>query len=201
MCINTMMIEAVGGAGSPPAGRTPTYPLGLPDDAVAAGALGRVEALVGNLRERVHVARGPRGRHADAGREHDARGDAIPELVADRREQPLAAGDRRLGARLGHQQHELLATRADQDVLGPQLAEQQAAGPHQHLVADLVTEAVVDGLEVIEVEHGEAERLRPGGRGVAVELARGIAGGGWPPPAPPGGPASPAPPPPPPPPP
>ena len=91
------------------------------------------------------------------------------------RPQALAAGGGRAGVGVRHQQHELLAAGAHDDVLAAHLAEQQRGDAHQHAVAGLVAEAVVDDLEVVEVEHGEAERAGARGGGVAVDLAREVA--------------------------
>ena len=66
-----------------------------------------------------------------------------------------------------HQHDELLAAGAGDHVGVADDAHQQAGDAHEHLVAGVVAVLVVDALEVVEVEDGEAE----GGLG-AVELAR-----------------------------
>ena len=66
-----------------------------------------------------------------------------------------ASASASVGAR--HQQHELLAAGARDDVVGADLLAQQLGHAHEHAVAGLVPEAVVDRLEVVDVEHGQAD--------------------------------------------
>ena len=82
-----------------------------------------------------------------------------------------------LGSVSRHQDHELLAAGSHDDVVGAQLVDQQPGDAHQHLVAGVVAEAVVDRLEVIEVEHGEAAVPGAALAGQPLELAREVAAG------------------------
>ena len=70
----------------------------------------------------------------------------------------------RLGAvfDLGHQDRELLAPDPRRQVAGAALGGEDAAEADQAVVPRLVPEAVVDGLESVEVEHHQADRPPPG---------------------------------------
>ena len=93
----------------------------------------------------------------------DARADVA--LVLADAHRRLEAFDDALGQLLGadvvaavEQQHEFVATAARrQRMLGHQPA-QAVADLHQQLVADLVAEAVIDALEVVQVEVEQRQR-------------------------------------------
>jgi hypothetical protein len=59
---------------------------------------------------------------------------------------------------LGHEQRELVAAQAGQDVLGAGDVAQRAGDGGEHRVAALVAERVVDRLEVVDVEQRQRER-------------------------------------------
>ena len=90
----------------------------------------------------------------------DARAGVHMELVAEHRERPVEVlGDARGDAHglllvsVLQQHGEFIAAEAGDGVFGPD-AEQEALGdPRQHEVAGVVTEAVVDDLEVVQVEE------------------------------------------------
>ncbi len=59
---------------------------------------------------------------------------------------------------LGDQQHELVAPGARDSVPVAHARDETLAGDAQQPVADVVAEAVVDQLEVVEIDEGDAER-------------------------------------------
>ena len=140
------------------------------DDAVAAARLGLVDGGVGrgeqhfDRRRRICVAAMPMLTVAAAGPAR-SRSTLASKRLAD------ALGDRRWPRRCvvsGSDEAELLAAHAEQLVGRPDAASATSAKALQHAVAGLVAEAVVDRLEVIEIEHqqrhGAAQRRRGGGR-------------------------------------
>ena len=94
---------------------------------------------------------------ADAGRDGDPQAGA--ELDGgDRAARALDGGECLLLAGLGHEQRELVAAQAGEDVLGAGDVAQRGGDRGEHGVAALVAERVVDRLEVVDVEQGERER-------------------------------------------
>ena len=160
------------------------------DRSPGRGALGDVHRGVG-VRQEVGCGRGQLGvvhRHADAG--------GHVEVVAadlERRRERIEDAVGELGGRLGFldEEHELVAAEAGQaDQVGVAGAGRLDPIGHraQEVVAGGVAEAVVDGLERVEVdeEHGEVPgrrlvdaRREQVGEGLAVREARhGVVGGG-----------------------
>ena len=82
--------------------------------------------------------------------------------------------------RVRQEDAELVAAQAGHQVLGARGGPQPGRGHRQQLVARAVPEVVVDGLEVVEVEHGDAERapaaLRGLGQGPAAAHEQGPVG-------------------------
>ena len=76
---------------------------------------------------------------------------------------PDALGDLGASGEIGTRQHrdQLLAAIAGRQVLLANFFAQHLGHQAQHLVADAVAEIVVEGLEVVDVEHQHAERLAP----------------------------------------
>ncbi len=76
---------------------------------------------------------------------------------------PDALGDLGTGAKVGVRQHrnQLLAAIAGRQILLANLFAQHLRHQAQHLIADAVPEIVVEGLEVVDIEHQHAERLAP----------------------------------------
>ena len=137
-------------------------------DAVLAAALRGVHRPVGADEERVGGA--PVGRVGDdADRDGRARVDAGHALLGDGQADLLgedpAAG--RVG--LGQERDELVAAVAGRDVDLADAAADDVRDAAQDLVAGDVPEPVVDRLEVVEVEHDQAER--PAGAVAARDLA------------------------------
>src|SRR6478735_9016143 len=93
-------------------------------------------------------------------------GDRVPgeDDVGDRGAD-LLGGDDGAGD-VGVRQHdgELLAAVAAGEVAVPQHGPQRGADVGQYLITDGVTEAVVDVLEVVQVEHQQARRGQGAGR-------------------------------------
>ena len=69
----------------------------------------------------------------------------------------MRLGVRQAGVR--HDHHELLAAVAARQVDGAHIGGQPHGELAQHLVADVVAEAVVDLLEVVDVDHQRRHRL------------------------------------------
>ena len=85
-----------------------------------------------------------------------------------------------LAAQVLAQQHELVAAEARRRVARPQHAAQPLGDRQQELVAGRVARAVVDDLEVVEVEEEHRhERLRARRPGPARGRAGRAAGRGW----------------------
>ena len=134
---------------------------------VAARPLGLVHRRVGDLQERRRGRCASRGAVAPpidtvspstttvscGARDGDAqRGDPLPDPLGDRprpRPRVLAVGP-------PQQHHELLAAEPADEVVVAHLVAQRRGDGGEHLVADEVAEAVVDQLEVVEVEHEHA---------------------------------------------
>ncbi len=122
-----------------------------------AGGLGRVHGGVGVAQQLVGavVVEG-------AARDPDAdRGRQLLALDAERRLERLgqALGDGRRVASVLEQDRELVAAEAGARVAVPQAGADAVGDLQQQLVARLVPEAVVDGLEVVEVEEQDRDRF------------------------------------------
>lgn len=76
----------------------------------------------------------------------------IDRVRADRPAEPPRHDRGLLGTRLGKEQAEFLAAQPAQRIVGPRLIGAQFGEPADHQVADGVAVAVVDPLEVIDVE-------------------------------------------------
>ena len=83
---------------------------------------------------------------------------------ADETAELLGARSRRIGIGLGHDDHELFAAIAADEVDAPDVAGQHFRDLAQHEVAGHVTVGVVDPLEVVQVDqHDRARPLVAGG--------------------------------------
>ena len=127
-----------------------------------AGAAPRLRPVHRGVRVAQHVLRAlvPRAgqcdAHADAG-EHlvPAHNQRVGELLVD----PIGDADGvRLGGDVVEQDGELVAAQPRQRVARPQAALQPPRGADQQLVAGLVSQAVVDRLEAIEIEVQHREQ-------------------------------------------
>jgi hypothetical protein len=140
--------------------------------AVLAPGLGRVRGHVGVAEQLLGLvdARPAHG-HAQAGLDRDG-----PAVEAERLVQAVEdpAGDRRRRVGVGDplQQHaELVAAEAGRGVGRAQAALEAPGRGHQQLVAGGVAEAVVDVLEVVQVDEQHGQVARPGaGQGVLDPL-------------------------------
>ena len=94
-------------------------------------------------------------------------------LVAHRREHRLTGEPRLLGAALGHEHGELVAAQPGEHVGLAHAGAQGLGHARDEVVPRRVPERVVDGLEVVEVEHEQraAGAVAAHERDVAVELA------------------------------
>ena len=129
----------------------------LADEAPASPPLRLIEPFVGPPGGRLEL-RG-RGSHRESDRDGHVEvvGDDRPVLALDRATGPLTARGRGLRRGRRHQDQELLTAAANDDVVVAQRVAQQAGDTHEYLVARIMAEPVVDGLEVIKVESGERE--------------------------------------------
>ena len=75
-----------------------------------------------------------------------------------RRLEPLGGGPQLAGAGLGQQHRELVPAEAAEHVGGPQVGGERGRDAAQQRVARRVALGVVDGLEVVEVDHDQPER-------------------------------------------
>ncbi len=154
--------------------------LGVEDEvAVAARLLGAIHRVVGVAQQRVRVAAVQRvDGGADAGRDLYRVGRRVDGIGHGDHAQHALDGQAGLlqGAR-AKQEHELVAAEAGRHVRPRAAAAQRAAQAlrefHEQAVARGMAVAVVDGLEVVEVEvaHGQQVTLALGGRhGLRQEL-------------------------------
>ncbi len=91
------------------------------------------------------------GADADGDRNaHPARGD---DIIGNELAQPLAGGDRVVKRCLRQHQREFLAAQPPSDIGGALLLLQNVGDRLDDFVADVVAVAVIDPLEVIDVEH------------------------------------------------
>ena len=72
--------------------------------------------------------------------------------------------------RVRQHQHELLAAVAADLVVAAEVADEVVGDGAEHLVAGLVAEGVVDGLEVVEIDHADAAGLAGAADPVALLL-------------------------------
>ena len=135
-------VHGVGERGRPAEVDAPARPRG-------AHALGLVEARVG-APVQLLGAQPVDGEGAVA----DRHAHAAVERSRSRSQHLLRVARRRPG----QHERELVAAEAADRVHRPQRLAQQLDQPHEHGVAGGVALAVVDRLEVVEVEHGERER-------------------------------------------
>jgi hypothetical protein len=72
---------------------------------------------------------------------------------------PFSKVGGRLLARQRHQNHELVAPIPDGEILVSSGLAQQIGYPDKGLVSDIVSIAVIDSLEVVQVHHEEGQRI------------------------------------------
>jgi hypothetical protein len=126
-----------------------------------AAALGLVHRQV-RVAEQILIRQPPVG-----GREADARADRERAAVdrdrlAQQREHALGRGRRLAGGRVRQQHGELVAAEPRDEIAGAQRAAQAPRHLDEQRVARQVPEAVVDRLEVVEVDEQDGDR-RPAG--------------------------------------
>nr|WP_207168313.1 hypothetical protein [Blastococcus sp. TML/C7B] len=126
----------------------------------AARCLGAVGGGVGLGEQRVGVgAAVPADGDADAGTDPDPRA-VDRDLLADRRDEAVGQLDQVVLAADGlHEDDELVATEAADDVAGADGRAEPAGDGAQHLVAGRVAVAVVDRLEAVQVDEEQAGHL------------------------------------------
>src|SRR3989475_7608626 len=134
----------------------------VPDDnAVTPRPLGLIQGSVGDS-QHLLPALAVIGKHPDANGYRD--GSDAPALVLDVEILPLPA---ELFGALGnrsqrggsHDQHELFAAIARDDILAPRSGQHVLAYCTQHRIPRRVAERVVEALEVVDVDHQHAEGL------------------------------------------
>src|SRR5688572_20929504 len=127
------------------------------DEAVLARLLRLIQRLIG-MRDQLACRRTPRDRHADAGRDPQ-----ICELAFSRPERlnPLTNtfGYRNgiLGAAARHDDRELLAAEARAQVEFPHGSFEDVANAADHQVTGEVAVAIVDSLEIVDVDHQQRD--------------------------------------------
>src|SRR4051794_32022221 len=143
----------------PTSTETPRVTSGVEDDAVASGALRRVEVPVGLGQQsgRGAAAVGGGG-DADAGGHGDPAGDRGPGVGPDPQPQVLAPACRLLGRHTREDQEKLLATKPGGEARTGRRLGQQIRDVLQHGVAGVVRERVIDPLEVVQVDDGQRQR-------------------------------------------
>ena len=129
------------------------------DDPVAATRLGLVEQRIGPGEQRVGVERRSRRSQADARGDAQPGLDVVPRMLAHDLAQSLAGTQRRVGRGVAQDDSELFAAHAHDDVLGPAGAAQDAGQLDENAIANGVRKAIVDVLEVIQVEQRHRHRL------------------------------------------
>src|SRR3989442_7969528 len=134
----------------------------VPDDnAVTPGPLGLIQGSVGDSQHLLPTL-AVIGKHPDANGYRD--GSDAPALVLDLEILHLPAElfgalqDRSLRGR-SHDQHELFAAIARDDILAPRSGQHVLAYRAQHRIPRRVAERVVEALEVVDVDHQHAEGL------------------------------------------
>ncbi len=133
------------------------------DGAVAPGVLGPVERGVGALQQVLEGLAGGAGGDADRDRERVEHEAVAAPLQAQRgHAQAQRFGDMHGVARRGSgkQQQEFLAAEAHRVVACAQAAAQGRRDGSNHGVAEGVAVAVVDALEMVDVDHRHAQRQR-----------------------------------------
>jgi len=125
---------------------------------LADQAIGDPQLPVGNRQHAVERGTFAVVRHAGAHRHAEAGVQAVPRVTLDADAQPVARRARVGEARTGKHQRELLATVAHGEFSLPAFATEKRAHLAQHIVTDLMREAVVDALEMVDVDQRDAER-------------------------------------------
>jgi len=132
---------------------------GVDDAAVAARALRAVQRAVGQPHQALLIA-GVARILRDPGAERQAAAALAHRHRGDRAAQPVDDALGAPGVRVGQREQELVAADAAADVAGPQLAQDHAGDHPQRLVALGVPRAVIELLEVVDVEHDHGDLLR-----------------------------------------
>ena len=128
-------------------------------NAVAPFALGAVEGSVGGFEQNI-AGRPVLGQGGDShGNSNDANGLSVMKdgKLANFRANAFRAGLRRLDVGHGEQDDEFLATKAADDIFGSNAFYKKGCGFAKDGVAGIVTVSVVEFLEVVEIEHEDAE--------------------------------------------
>src|SRR5262245_3165762 len=132
------------------------------DHSVATVTLGAIERLVGPLEDQFGSVIGEfEGRHAYA-RGHIQGANPFSGIERRRRDALAQALPDKIGfgeIGVGHHDHELLATQAAREVDAADIAPDSRGKLSQYGVAGVVAVAVVHGLEVVDVEQEQRQRL------------------------------------------
>src|SRR5450631_1160739 len=153
----------------------------LGHDPVAAGSLGEIQRAIASLDQIRHRLAELKLSNPDGNR--DA-GKNLPGRAAGdagfRDQAAYALGNRQAGGEVGSRQHgdEFFAAISGRQIGFPKPLPQHVRHQPKHLVADAVPKIVVEGLEVIDVDQQDAERLALFHRrdlGLAKKLVEGTA--------------------------
>jgi len=121
--------------------------------AVAAGLLGAVEALVGDAEQVGETGRPVKGDAPDADRQRALFSVGRKDRQVDRAADALGNGLGGVLVDIGQVDAEFLAAHAADQVPGPQDGADRAGDDGQRLVARIMAEQVVDGLEIVGIDH------------------------------------------------
>ena len=144
--------------------------------AVAAVGLGPVHGGVGlahEIGQRRRRRPGAHERDAHAARHHHLVAGNLHRLGQEREEALHHLDQLRLALQVRADHHELVAAEPADGVGGPHRPPEPVGDHHEHLIAGIVTERVVDELEAVEIaeqhgEHGAGAALSGDGHGDAV---------------------------------
>ena len=144
------------------------------DHPVAARSLGPVEGPVGRRSTSSSIGSSARVGDRDADRDADRRRRRAPRGRAPRRARARARRPRarRVRRRVAQQDDELLAAEARRDVVVADRRRRSRRRPREDLVADRVAVRVVERLELVDVDHQDADRVvgAPAARQQPAEL-------------------------------
>ncbi len=128
------------------------------DDAISARRFGEIKPPVGAFEQAVVIGGVVRAGGKPDADSDERRGGFGIHVAGDVAADALAERMRRGPRHVRHDDDEFLAAEAEHGVVGADRAHHDAGDAQQHHVAGGMAEAVVEALEVIDVENEQAER-------------------------------------------